>query len=110
LAGCFSEQIPWSKRSLFCKQWWALLRGRALSIIPVYLHAEQILTLMVGCVASVPVLVAVQKRLDKAEGSSAIVLDSAFRLLGLGGLSTIFLVSAMKMASSTYNPFIYFRF
>jgi alginate O-acetyltransferase complex protein AlgI len=79
-----------------------------------YLHTEQILTLMVGCVASVPVLVAVQtwiqKRLDKAEGSSAIALDSSFRLLGLGGLSAIFLVSAMKMASSTYNPFIYFRF
>jgi hypothetical protein len=37
-------------------------------------------------------------------------LDSSFRLLGLGGLSAIFLVSAMKMASSTYNPFIYFRF
>ena len=80
-----------------------------------YLNLEVALVILVGIVASVPIFPWILKLLNSivlAQSSkwSARVLAFLFLVVGGAYFSFIFVASAARIASGTYNPFIYFRF
>ncbi|MCA8968921.1 MAG: MBOAT family protein [Planctomycetes bacterium] len=82
-----------------------------------YLDSEVILTILLGGVAAMPVLPSIgqwaQRVLDRNEAVpsvTGVLAVSAMRGLLLCILAVLFVACATKLAASTYNPFIYFRF
>jgi alginate O-acetyltransferase complex protein AlgI len=71
---------------------------------------ESLLILPIAIILAMPVYPALKQRLENLTGQkvlgTALIIDLP-RLVLLGSL---FFLSMLKVASSTYNPFIYFRF
>lgn len=63
-----------------------------------------------GVLLSLPTYTWLRERMYKLSGDSMIKTASFVYVPRLLLLSTLMLLSIMKVASSTYNPFIYFRF
>ena len=66
-----------------------------------------VLALTLGTIGSTPVLADVARRWRSATGERGVPVWGLARDCAMVGL---LLVSAMQVASGTYNPFIYFRF
>ncbi len=79
-----------------------------------YLNLEIMLALLVGIVASTPVLSKLS-RFYKQQAFNcpkrmAAMIDGIFLSLSNLALAVIFLMAVIKLAAGTYNPFIYFQF
>ncbi len=72
-----------------------------------YLNMQVILALAAGIAGSMPFLKSLQKRISSVKSSAVKAAAGAFREVAL---VVILLLCIMYLASSTYNPFIYFRF
>jgi alginate O-acetyltransferase complex protein AlgI len=79
-----------------------------------YLNSEVILTAFIGIFAAIPVIPYLLKFYKKIITNDSIFFNALsiylFSTFNLVSLGIIFLTSSMKLASNTYNPFIYFRF
>lgn len=79
-----------------------------------YLNREVLITLGLGIVLSAPVYPSVGRWrstvLNWSEGIVSSCTGKTLSLIHAGSLFCIFILCAMKLASGTYNPFIYFRF
>jgi alginate O-acetyltransferase complex protein AlgI len=79
-----------------------------------YLDTQLVLAIVAGMVGSAPLSPLLARVREGAlRASKGVGLRFAQLLLSIAevaGLSLLFLVSAMHLASGTYNPFIYFRF
>lgn len=79
-----------------------------------YLNIEIALTIIIGIVASTPVLPglsSLHKQLTfKCTKRIAPMVDVTFLSVGALSLATVFLTAVIKLAAGTYNPFIYFQF
>lgn len=71
-----------------------------------FLDAEIVVVLALGIVCSAPIA-GVLERMTKAITRGE---NNAYHFLQFSGLIVLFLLSCMYMATSTYSPFIYFRF
>lgn len=82
--------------------------------VSLYLNAEIALLLGIGAIAALPILPFIverfQKGISRLNYAQTPFAALAFYSCELLSLSVLFLGSAMKMASGTYNPFLYFRF
>jgi alginate O-acetyltransferase complex protein AlgI len=72
-----------------------------------YLTSEVVLALVVGCVASTPLVWTAVTKLALGRGWIQARLTEAFYLSGLLALLGLCVV---RLAAGSYNPFIYFRF
>jgi alginate O-acetyltransferase complex protein AlgI len=78
-----------------------------------YLDSQVLLALIIGVIASMPVLPLLQScgtRLREHGSRFGETVDGALSLSGIAGYALILLFSVMVLASGTHNPFIYFRF
>ncbi|MCB9890659.1 MAG: hypothetical protein H6832_17085 [Planctomycetes bacterium] len=82
-----------------------------------YLDAEVVLTILLGCVIAMPIVPTIglwaRRVLDRHESvptRAGVVAVSAMRGALFCSLAVLFIACATKLAASTYNPFIYFRF
>ncbi|NER37289.1 MAG: MBOAT family protein [Oscillatoria sp. SIO1A7] len=78
-----------------------------------YFNSEILVTMVVGAIASLPVLPMLRKSYQQwtATWLGRSVLGAiAISGIELSALTLIFLACAAKLAAGTYNPFIYFRF
>lgn len=69
--------------------------------------------MVVSCLFAFPLgpfIVNTLRRFAGTEGERGEVFLNIFRGIKVVGLSCLFLLALMEMASGTYNPFIYFRF
>jgi len=71
---------------------------------------EALLAFCVGCLIALPVLPWLSGKGSQLVASKNLVMAAAYRLPQLVILIGLFYLTALKLASSTYNPFIYFRF
>lgn len=83
--------------------------------IRMYLNPEFCLILILGIIGSTPVFPFILKLRDRILSSQPLKsysnpLTGSFLVTGGAFLSFVFVVSVAKLASGTYNPFIYFRF
>jgi alginate O-acetyltransferase complex protein AlgI len=76
-----------------------------LSIVGQLFTAETTIIFIVGIILSTPIFVWLQKNIKKHFKNNNII-----DILYLIVLIALFMLCAMKLASGTYNPFIYFRF
>ena len=67
---------------------------------------EYIIMFVIGVMLSIPIFDGVKSRILKLSGGYARIGELLSMLVYLG----LFVLCAMSIASSTYNPFIYFRF
>ncbi|MEW6494936.1 MAG: MBOAT family protein, partial [Cyanobacteriota bacterium] len=78
-----------------------------------YLNLEIVLAIIVGIVASTPVLstllIIFNKQAFKYPKKAAIIDAIFFSLSGLS-FAVIFIMAVIKLAAGTYNPFIYLQF
>jgi hypothetical protein len=66
---------------------------------------------MAGLLVSAPTLRLVAERLrPMREAPGRGVLDATVHAAALAALGAVLVLGCMRMASGTYNPFIYFRF
>ena len=72
-----------------------------------YLTSELWLTLIAGVIGSTPWVVALARRLARAEPAP---FDWRVSLASTTALAALLLASIVSIAARTYNPFIYFRF
>ncbi len=80
-----------------------------------YLNTEVIVALTLGVVGSMPVVSVLLSRLNRwtqeaQAGLHTAVWDLATHTAIITAMMGIFILSASRVAASTYNPFIYFRF
>lgn len=68
--------------------------------------AEAMLALVFGCILSTPVSQYISNYVNTGVGAIRVPLKGVFGLLTLG----LLFLCAVKLASTSYNPFIYFRF
>jgi len=78
----------------------------ALYFASFFLDREIIIVLLVGIICSMPIAGTLRSATEKLLFGS----KNGLQIAELIGLALLFLFSCMYMASSTYNPFIYFRF
>lgn len=71
---------------------------------------ESIYMLVVGLIFSMPIYTGFKKQLSNFSRNSMVKSVSLIYIPRLIFTSTILALSILKVASSTYNPFIYFRF
>ena len=71
-----------------------------------FIDREIVIVLLVGIICSMPIAETLKRIAEKMLFGS----KNGLLIAELIGLATLFLFSCMYMASSTYNPFIYFRF
>ncbi|WP_209875908.1 MBOAT family O-acyltransferase [Azospirillum soli] len=91
--------------------------GRAGELAPSvmqFLTPETVAALVIGVIASTPVLgrlvrAAVGAVVPEAGGGGRLLAGSV-QALYLAGLLSMFALAVMSLAAGTYNPFIYFRF
>jgi alginate O-acetyltransferase complex protein AlgI len=91
--------------------------GSAVEYTPaVYLHADVVLALVAGCLFSAPVLPGLRRLLESlrqavaGRGRLAEGLEVACALGTVATLTLLLVGSALLLAGSTYNPFIYYHF
>ena len=76
-----------------------------------YLSTSVQLALVAGVVGSIPWFPALVSRIKRSEQDRGVLpWITLTKSAGFLALSAIFLLSVMRMAAGTYNPFIYFRF
>lgn len=79
-----------------------------------YLTPELILVGTVGVIGCLPVVPLVtrwhERLVENLDGSTAVMVDGAGRLIRVAAVIAVFVSSAAMSAAGTYNPFIYFRF
>jgi len=79
-----------------------------------YVDHAVVLALIAGVIGSMPVLPWARRwwesRLAEPAGARTTVWLVGGEVARLVLLATVFLASAMQLASATHNPFIYFRF
>ncbi len=80
-----------------------------LQFLQVVTH-ESLLVLPIAVILATPVYPALKQRLEKFTGQAALGTALIIDLPRLALLGSLFFLSMLKVASSTYNPFIYFRF
>jgi alginate O-acetyltransferase complex protein AlgI len=82
--------------------------------VSLYLNNEIIIAMILGMLASTPILAEAFKLQNKFVLSfherTTTILNIAFSLLGEASLAFIFFAAVIKLAAGTYNPFIYFQF
>ncbi len=71
---------------------------------------EALYAFIIGSILSVPVYPLLKKYLQRRSGINTIKIAWFIDVPRLALLSLLLFVSILKIASSTYNPFIYFRF
>ena len=71
---------------------------------------ESIYVFAIGLIFSMPIYTWVKKHLTYFSKNSVIKVASLIYIPRLAFITTILMLSILKIASSTYNPFIYFRF
>ena len=91
------------------------LGGGELPYTPLYLLSNDVLAVLaVGIVASTPIALkaaeSVREWQSRTERPATVLLGRLAEVAALPIVSGIFLLSAARLASGTYNPFIYFRF
>jgi alginate O-acetyltransferase complex protein AlgI len=109
---------------------WVFFRADSLSAASAYLYSmfnlqnyattsfqfhqmlthESLLVLPLAVILAIPVYPALKKRLEQTAQEAVVRIALLIDLPRLLLLSTLFFLSLLKVASSTYNPFIYFRF
>lgn len=109
---------------------WVFFRAESLSDAMIYLRAmvdisswhsidlqiakvttnESLYVFIAGILFSMPVYSMLKKRLSSVSADSNISIVSLIYIPRLVFLTSILFLSILKIASSTYNPFIYFRF
>jgi alginate O-acetyltransferase complex protein AlgI len=109
---------------------WVFFRAETLSQAINYIHAmidisnyqttyyqfvqvlsyETIYIFLIGTILSVPVYPLIRKYLARVSNQKAIKIAYLIDIPRLLILSSLLFLSILKLASSTYNPFIYFRF
>lgn len=85
--------------------------------LSMYLHLDGLLTLLIGLIASAPIIPALKKwwkhyrdsHPNSWLGDNPVVHAMEFSITVLA-LTGIWVLSVMLLASGTHNPFIYFRF
>lgn len=83
-------------------------RGSAAQLdLNLYVNKEVMLAIVVGLVASTPVVPFSRQKLAAMPNGP---LTRGAGVLRVGAFVTCFLFSAMRLSAGTYNPFIYFRF
>jgi alginate O-acetyltransferase complex protein AlgI len=92
-----------------------LAKGDGMEIfVGMYLNREVLIALGLGILFSAPVYPSVGRWrsavLNWSEGVVSGCTGKTLSLIHAGSLFGIFILCAMKLASGTYNPFIYFRF
>jgi alginate O-acetyltransferase complex protein AlgI len=75
--------------------------------IALYADAQTLLAMMVGIVASTPVLATVKRWRDSLSSHGSVIGTS---MIEATAQMLILMTSVMLLAAGTYNPFIYFRF
>ncbi|MCD4790975.1 MAG: hypothetical protein K8R37_13330, partial [Bacteroidales bacterium] len=75
---------------------------------------EVYLALIIAILGSTTIFVLIQKRFQKLQTHLNhvvnLILNNIFSVLSIAGLIAILIMSLSYLASSTYNPFIYYRF
>ena len=71
---------------------------------------ESIYVFAIGLIFSMPIYTWLKKHLASFSEHSVLKIASLIYIPRLAFLSAILMLSILKIASSTYNPFIYFRF
>ena len=88
--------------------------GESLRSAVEFLTREVVFTALVAVPACLPLLDFVRGRIDAARRSvrprARTALDAATAAIGVAAISTILALSAIHLAASTQQPFIYFRF
>ena len=74
------------------------------------LSHEAVYAFLIGTILSAPVYPLVKKHLQDTCGHDTIRITLSIDIPRLALLSTLLFLSFIKISSSTYNPFIYFRF
>lgn len=74
------------------------------------LSYEAIYAFLIGSILSIPVYPRLKKYLETISGSNEIRIVFLVDIPRLAIISSLLIFSLFKIASSTYNPFIYFRF
>ena len=74
------------------------------------LSYEAMYAFIVGVIVSAPVYPSLKKYLEEISGKNNIMTALLIDIPRLALLTLLLLLSIFKIASSTYNPFIYFRF
>lgn len=74
------------------------------------LSYEAIYAFSIGVILAVPAYPAFNRYLEEVSGGSTIKIAVLIEVPRLTLLLSLLLLSMLKIASSTYNPFIYFRF
>ena len=105
----------WRYALSFLKAMTGFAQGKGLEYqASMYLNLEIVLALLLGIVASTPVLPGLLKFYEKLTCNytkrTTAITDAIFLSLGGLSLTTIFFTAVIKLASGTYNPFIYFQF
>lgn len=84
------------------------------TLIEEYLNNEVYLALIIAILGSTTIFVLIQKRFQKLQTHLNhvvnLILNNIFSVLSIAGLIAILIMSLSYLASSTYNPFIYYRF
>lgn len=82
--------------------------------VGMYLNREVLLVLVIGILFSAPISLYVSRMrnsvVTRGGGIVSKCTVKTFSMIHAGSLLGIFVLCAMKLASGTYNPFIYFRF
>ena len=75
-----------------------------------WLQQPLLLVLAVAPIAATPILPWIESRLGARVDGGSLATSISLRVLGTSALFVILLLSTLRMAAGTYNPFIYFRF
>ena len=82
--------------------------------VAMYLNKDVLIALGLGILFSAPVYTSVGRWIERVLiGSAGLItrcLGQAVSMVHVVSLIGVFVLCAMKLASGTYNPFIYFRF
>jgi alginate O-acetyltransferase complex protein AlgI len=84
--------------------------ARAPIDLTLYVDREVLLAIVVGVLASAPVLPAIRAWLSRAPLGRTSAWLLAGDVVRVAAFALLFVASAMRLSAGTYNPFIYFRF
>jgi alginate O-acetyltransferase complex protein AlgI len=92
----------------------AMVKGKygevAYHTVSEYLQPDVAVAIIIGIVGSMPVLAVTGRFCDRLRGRNLLGAAPALDALKLVAMSILMVLSAMRLASGSYNPFIYFRF
>ena len=79
-----------------------------------YLNNEVYLALIIAILGSTTIFITIQKQFQKLQTHFNhvvnLILNNVFSVVSITGLIVLLIMSLSYLASSTYNPFIYYRF